>query len=80
MAVKYFDICDIPMRTDEGGVSLEAVLVPSADGKSVVEREPTERERGMFGRNVVDSSMLSRKVAEALALNPGLSYSNPLEE
>ncbi|MCH3908478.1 MAG: hypothetical protein LKE28_09655 [Sphaerochaeta sp.] len=80
MAVRYWDIVDIPMRSDEVGVSLEAVLVPSADGKSVVERPPTEREISMFIRNRLDSSLISRKVAEALSLNPGLSYDVPLEE
>ena len=82
MKVKYFDICDKPFKIVGSTLFPEAIFVlePTEDKKSVVEREATDAEWARYGRNFLDSGVLSEREAKCLALDPsGLSWNTDEE-
>lgn len=72
MAVKYFDVCDIPFKRDDSTCELYVIRATS-DGK-VFEDKPSKYEVSMFSRNVDSSPMIDEETAFKLASNPTLSY------
>ena len=72
MAIKYFDICDVPYKWNSSTGEIW-VLKKCADGSVSIE-EPTNYEAERFDRNWFDSSVISEEIAYKLALDPALSY------
>lgn len=74
MPSRYVEIDSRSFKTKEVSWALSKVLTTD-EFCNVIERDPTDFERGLYKRNFSSSTVISADVARAVAINPGFEFS-----